>query len=138
MKLCEKLVLLRKEKRMSQMEVAENLNVSRQAISRWEQGNSDPSTENLKSLSVLYGVPVDYLLHEHYSYPDINNSQENCVGKGRAEKKNRRAWAIGIAVILVIMAIGIALWKTKETDTTKVQQDTLAETHEGDPFDITW
>lgn len=63
MELKEKLVALRKEKGLTQLAVAEKLNVSRQAISRWESGIALPSTDNLKSLSALYGVPVDYLLN---------------------------------------------------------------------------
>lgn len=61
MELKEKLVALRKEKGLTQSAVAEKLDVSRQAISRWESGVALPSTDNLKSLSALYGVPVDYL-----------------------------------------------------------------------------
>lgn len=59
MELKEKLVALRKEKGLTQSAVAEKLDVSRQAISRWESGVALPSTDNLKSLSALYGVPVD-------------------------------------------------------------------------------
>lgn len=50
----EKLILLRKEKGLTQMQVAEDINVSRQAVSGWETGAVVPSIENLKSLSVLY------------------------------------------------------------------------------------
>ncbi len=42
--------------------VAEALGVSRQAVSKWENGTSDPSTANLMALSKLYGLPVDELL----------------------------------------------------------------------------
>ena len=62
MTLGEKLVHLRKELGLSQLEAAEKLNVSRQAISRWEVGAAVPSVDNLKYLSELYGVPVDVLL----------------------------------------------------------------------------
>lgn len=54
MKLEEKLVSLRKAKGLSQMKLAEKMNVSRQAISRWETGAAIPSSENLKYLSDLY------------------------------------------------------------------------------------
>lgn len=47
MRLGEKLSFLRKQKGMTQMELAEKLDISRQAVSRWEQGISEPSTENL-------------------------------------------------------------------------------------------
>ena len=43
--------------------VAEALGVSRQAVSKWENGTSDPSTANLMALAKLYGLSVDELLH---------------------------------------------------------------------------
>lgn len=53
MELKEKLVALRKEKGLTQLVVAEKLNVSRQAISRWESGTALPSTDNLRCLGAL-------------------------------------------------------------------------------------
>lgn len=47
---------------MTQEFVAENLGVSRQAVSKWESGASDPSTSNLLALAKLYDVPVEELL----------------------------------------------------------------------------
>ncbi|MBQ4550225.1 MAG: helix-turn-helix transcriptional regulator [Oscillospiraceae bacterium] len=64
MKLEEKLVQLRKDKGLSQMYVANVLDVSRQAISRWEVGTVMPSTDNLRKLAELYEVNVDALLKE--------------------------------------------------------------------------
>ena len=60
----EKLVSLRKEKGLSQLQLAEEINVSRQAISRWEVGLAVPSREKLRALSELYNVSVDYLLSD--------------------------------------------------------------------------
>ena len=54
MTLDKRLAYLRKRERMSQAEVAERLDVSRQAVSRWESGDSKPSIENLQSLCKLY------------------------------------------------------------------------------------
>lgn len=54
----------RTEKRMTQEFVTETLGVSRQAVSKWENGTSDPSTSNLCALAKLYGVPVEELLRE--------------------------------------------------------------------------
>ena len=67
MELRDKLILLRKEKELSQADLAEILNVSRQAISRWEVGTSVPSMDNLSALSRLYNVSVDSLMR-----PDNN------------------------------------------------------------------
>ena len=47
---------------MTQEFVAEQLGVSRQAVSKWENGTSDPSTSNLLALAKLYGVSPDELL----------------------------------------------------------------------------
>ena len=54
MELSQKLKELRKKQGLTQLELAERLFVSRQAISGWEAGTSRPSTENLQSLSKLY------------------------------------------------------------------------------------
>ena len=48
---------------LTQEYVAEALGVSRQAVSKWENGSSEPSTANLMALSRLYGLSVDELLH---------------------------------------------------------------------------
>ena len=49
---------------MTQEFVAERLGVSRQAVSKWENGASDPSTSNLLALAKLYGVSPEELLKE--------------------------------------------------------------------------
>ena len=49
---------------MTQEFVAESLGVSRQAVSKWESGASDPSTSNLLALARLYGVSAEELLRE--------------------------------------------------------------------------
>ena len=59
MKIDQKLYLLRKKNGLSQMEVANELNTSRQAISKWETGVAIPSSNNLISLSKLYSIPLD-------------------------------------------------------------------------------
>ena len=47
---------------MTQEFVAESLGVSRQAVSKWESGASDPNTSNLLALAKLYGVSAEELL----------------------------------------------------------------------------
>lgn len=49
---------------MTQEFVAEIIGVSRQAVSKWENGNSDPSTSNLIALAKLYGISAEDLLKE--------------------------------------------------------------------------
>ena len=50
--------------KMTQDFVAETIGVSRQAVSKWESGTSDPSTSNLLALAKLYGVSAEDLLRE--------------------------------------------------------------------------
>lgn len=66
MKLTDKLVKLRKTNGWSQEDLAEKLNVSRQAISRWESGTSQPDASNVLNLSKLFGVTADYLLNDEF------------------------------------------------------------------------
>ena len=58
----EKLFSLRRKSGFSQEELAEKLNVSRQAVSRWEIGETLPDTQNLLLLSDIFEVTADYLL----------------------------------------------------------------------------
>ena len=60
----EALKVHRTECKMTQEFVAEHLGVSRQAVSKWETGTSDPSTSNLLALAKLYGIRAEELLQE--------------------------------------------------------------------------
>ena len=60
----EALKAYRTDCKMTQEFVAEHLGVSRQAVSKWENGTSDPSTSNLLALAKLYGISAENLLKE--------------------------------------------------------------------------
>lgn len=62
MDISEKILKLRKANNISQENLAEQLNVSRQSISKWETGQSVPETEKLIALSEIFNVTIDYLL----------------------------------------------------------------------------
>ena len=64
MKLNEKIYLCRKKAGLSQDALAERLGVSRQAISKWETGESVPDTGKLLPLANALGVSLDWLLSE--------------------------------------------------------------------------
>lgn len=61
MTLREKLIVLRDKVGISQMTLAHQLGVSRQAVSRWERGDATPSMDKLKALAKIYGVSLDWL-----------------------------------------------------------------------------
>ena len=67
--LSEKIYKLRKNNGLSQEQLAEKLNVSRQAISKWESGTAVPESEKLIILSNYFGVSVDYLLKDDAENP---------------------------------------------------------------------
>ena len=69
MKLPEKIVTLRKSRGLSQEALAEQLGVSRQAVSRWEGGSAQPDAGNLFQLSRLFRVSADYLLDDSLDQP---------------------------------------------------------------------
>ena len=66
MKLSDKIKQLRKANGWSQEDLAERLDVSRQAISRWEGATAQPDAANILQLSKLFGVTTDYLLNDEY------------------------------------------------------------------------
>lgn len=105
----EKLILLRKEKGLTQMQVAEEIKVSRQAISGWETGTVVPSTENLKSLSILYGVPVDYLLNKESERVPSGTTEWKEV-KEHPHKLKKRAIIILVLIGIVLICVGTFLF----------------------------
>lgn len=62
--LAEKIASLRKKKGWSQEELAYQLDVSRQSVSKWESGASVPDLDRILKLSEIFGVSTDYLLKE--------------------------------------------------------------------------
>lgn len=60
--------ILRKANKFTQEEVAEKINVSRQAVAKWEKGDSLPDINNCMSLAELYGITIDNLVKETEDY----------------------------------------------------------------------
>ena len=64
----------RKKKGLSKADVAEHLHISRQAISQWETGKTQPDIGSLQALCNLYGIPVSEMLGEE-NVQTTNTSQ---------------------------------------------------------------
>ena len=121
----DNLVYLRKLNNMTQEELAEKINVSRQSIAKWESGDSVPDLEKCKLLSEIFGVSLDDLAN----YEAENNMGMNVPPKGKhlfgivkvGEKgqivipaKARKTFDIKVGDSLVVLgdeAQGIALIK---------------------------
>ena len=76
----EKIQLLRKKNGWTQEQLADKLDISRQALSKWELGLAVPDTVNVLKISRLFSVSTDYLLD------DTHNAPEEFDYKSRAEK----------------------------------------------------
>ena len=82
----EKLINLRKQKGLSQEELAEQLGVSRQAVSRWELGQTLPDIVNLVQLCELFGVSADYLVKDEATRKSSADGNENPEEAKKKEK----------------------------------------------------
>ena len=142
MELKEKLVALRKEKGLTQLAVAEKLDVSRQAISRWESGMALPSTDNLKCLGALYGVPVDYLINEETERSNSESDSKRKIKDQRGYKKLSMGIAAFISVVLIVIVvscIAMFFWK-KETETIPIEdlQTEKDDSYPSESFSMKW
>lgn len=92
--IANRLVKLRKEKGLSQEELAEKLGLSRQAVSKWERAESSPDTDNLICLARLYGISLDELLKTADDEKTIvdeqvkNEEEQQPENKSSTDEKN--------------------------------------------------
>lgn len=105
---------LRREAGLTQLELAEKLNYSDKAVSKWERGESVPDIAVLMEIAELFGVSLDYMVHEVHEVsekiPASNTADE-------APKYNRRAItyiAESVAWIVAVFAFIITTLITKE------------------------
>ena len=122
---------LRTGKGMSQDELAEKLFVTRQAVSRWESGDTTPSVDKLKALAKLYGVSLDWLFGDtadgeppEAAKPEADrNPDEAPAGKEGEKKQKIRAIAIALAIVVIAF---ICVWfaarnMSNEADSTQIE-----------------
>ena len=90
MTLSEKLQTLRKTAGLSQEQLAEQLNVTRQAVSKWETGEGKPDIDNLLPLARLLQTTVDYLLDDEANQPRAE--EPDAETPPRTESVGRELW----------------------------------------------
>lgn len=95
MKLADQLTKLRKSHDYTQEDIAKKLNISKQAISKWESGRGYPDMDNLVILSELYSVTLDELI----------KGDEMFQKKIKVDPKDDQNVAIMIAILIVGLAI---------------------------------
>lgn len=97
MKLSEKIYYYRKKMGKSQEGLAEELGVSRQAVSKWETGESEPELSKLRALAAAFGVTVDFLLSEDAPAPDAPAADNTAPPR---ENENARTWVDALPGVL--------------------------------------
>jgi len=108
MELCERLTELRKKANLSQEKLAEMLNISRQAVSKWESGASNPDINNIIQLGKLYGVSTDYIIlgKTQETESTISSDRPNQTIEKQPNKSyfqvNRFIW-LGLSVISILV-----------------------------------
>ena len=111
MELSQKLKELRKKQGLTQLELAERLFVSRQAISGWEAGTSRPSTENLQSLSRLFNIPLETLLDDYNLF----------LRKGQGEQIKTIRTKLGLTQKQYADKLGVSLGSLKQWEQNRKQ-----------------
>ena len=98
MSFAENLINLRKQKGWSQDDLADNLNLSRQAISKWENDTSKPDIDNIKKISKIFSVTIDDLLNN-----DVVKDKAVTLNVKKKEKKERTITIVKCMIIAVII-----------------------------------
>lgn len=107
MKFYEKLYEVRKKAGMTQNDLADKLNVSRQAVSRWEMGTAMPDVENLVAISDLFGVSLDYLLKDSVSpLQQANERTPQPEKNDSSESAQKGSWLL---LLIATPLIGLSL-----------------------------
>ena len=109
MKFNEKLIELRKKQGLSQEELGNKLNVTRQTISKWELGQTTPEMDKLVEISKMFNISVDELINETTDTTSKTVRIEDQPIKSEEDnkrEKNMKMIIIGILVIVVILIVG--------------------------------
>lgn len=108
MTLSDRLQELRKTHSLSQEQLAEKLDVSRQAISKWESGQANPDINNLLKLSNIYEVSTDYILLGKETDHQIVVEEKIIYKEKKGFKKlHDLPPSIKIALTIFMIAIGL-------------------------------
>lgn len=120
MSLPERLMKLRKAANLSQEEVADKLEVSRQTVSKWETGQSSPDLDKVLPLCELYNVTPDELLHnggmEESGELFIDKEQRQQYAQDKERSKKKLLGILGgsllyvVGIVFIMVAIPVLRW----------------------------
>lgn len=135
MQINDQIRILRQQHGMSQEALAEKLHVSRQAVSKWEQGTSFPTTENLLTLSQLFQVPVEQLTRPVNAVEEPS-SVEKTLHDPEPVPHRPRHWPFLLLAVLLILGLvgGYLHWRGPGLESMDERPD-VSETGE---FALLW
>lgn len=110
----QKIMELRRKAQLSQEELAERMNLSRQAVSKWEADLSAPSLENLQELSRIFGVSAGELLEPDKEAKGNTEKAETAaapLSQTFALSAKRRAAAISLGILLIAGVSAALIWQ---------------------------
>ena len=111
--LADKIIRLRKKNGWSQEEHADKMNVSRQAVSKWESSQTIPDLDKILQLSTLFGVTTDYLLKDEIEDEELTNDTTSDTTVKRIsieeaneyiEQRKKASWRLALATFLCILS----------------------------------
>lgn len=114
MTLGEKILRLRKARGMNQEQLAQALEVSRQAVSKWELNEAMPDVSRVIAMSELFGVSTDYLLKSgDYSHPEGVSDKIGDNVPYKSATQAERKWLGAVLVVVCALAI-FGMWAVVE------------------------
>lgn len=146
MKFNEKLIDLRKKQGLSQEELGNKLNVTRQTVSKWELGQTTPEMDKLAELSKLFNISVDELISESDEQVNTNQikeepintnpisepqttsntiNQEKITENSNGREKTVKAIIIGALIIVLILIAGMIVSNHKKAEKEEQQKETF-------------
>ena len=122
MKFYEKLIILRKKALLSQEQLAEKLDVTRQTISKWELGQTKPDMDKLNAMSKLFEVDINILTNDELSLE--GNKQEKKVETKKKDNSNRK---IILYIVIIIFVASLATLVYRVGSDIKEKSDAVKE-----------
>ena len=111
MNFSEKIFTLRKSNDLTQEQLAEELNVSRQSISKWESGQAIPELEKIVSMSQIFGVTTDYLLKPSeidalsVKTEILEKQQQQLLDREKKQNRTIRCLMHSVGIYLIFLAV---------------------------------
>ena len=107
--IAKNIVLLRTGEHLTQAELAEKLNYSDKAVSKWERGESLPDITVIKAIADLFGVTVDWLLRENGERPAPENNRKKSNRKMITLLAVCAVWFVAVVLFSILLMCGVGV-----------------------------